>query len=406
MSRRVFFLEVFGETPAAVGYLLLHHRGATLSFLCRESNLSKKEVIKALSLFIHFGIVGYYNYKCTGFRYYVKEGHLEIYNYPVYLQYIGRKYGDKALEISSEILVRGVVSGESLSPEALEVSEKLLNEGVFVDALEGPSENRKRVKEEAPPVKKRNLFLALEKIRNAFIKELVEEEIERALGARAKEIFSLLLSAYPLPMPLKILLQRAEKTSLANASGILHGESLSLESSVGEYLKYLIGYGAVTESFEKYTVNYEGMVQKIKTDRVLEYYRREAGDSGSLILSLLFSRDYVEDKFVQKHLLLDSSLCKKGLFSLLAEGAISIQMIPRTSECLPSRSFQLWRASPEMCTEIIKRQLQEKIGLLYLELQKQMKSSYLVAHMDHPHKTDGIFLALDQLHILYFIFGI
>ncbi|KAI5175139.1 hypothetical protein NEFER01_1367 [Nematocida sp. LUAm1] len=406
MNRRVFFLEIFGEVPYKVGSLLLHHRGATLSFLCRESKLSKKEVIKAISLFIHFGVVGYYNYKCTGFRYYIKEGHLEIYNYPVYLNHIERNYGEKALELGAEALVYGVISGESLSPESLQISEKLLNDQIFVDSLENCSENRKRLKEETPPIKKRNLFLSLEKIRNAFIKELLEKEIEKVFGKKAKEIFSILLSAYPIPMPFKILLQRAEKTSLVGGSGILHGEGLSLEGSVREYVRYLVGYGAVIDSFEKYIVNYDGMIQKIKIDRILEYYRKELGESAALILSLLFSREYIEDKFIQKHILLEASFCKKGLFSLLSDGAISIQMVPRTTECLPSRSFHLWKGNSIICMEVIKRKLQEKIGLLYLDLQKHMENAHLIGRMDYIHKTDGIFSSLEHLHILYFIFGI
>ncbi|KAI5184351.1 hypothetical protein NEHOM01_0096 [Nematocida homosporus] len=424
-SKRVFFLETFGEIAARVGYYLLEHRETSLIGLCGVLKLSKKEVAKALSLLIHFGIVGFNNFRGNMVRYYVQKDLSEMVNRPVYLDWAERTYGMAGLALVMETSLKGVLRSEEVPVEYIEMYRRLLVDGILVDkkvvdnsagigtaglgigdGLVKRAKVSEKQEEKSGEKEKRCLVLSKEKIKARIVADLFEAEIERRFTKGTRVVFAVINNQHPVPATLRTVLQKLEGVELGKDGCIIDGEKMEREEWVQEHLHYLKAFGVISGPFEKYSVNYDWFLQQIKIGLVTNYVQTVSGESVSTVLSMLLSRGYVEDRFVQKYTLMDASVCKKALFTLLTENIVVAQMVPRTPDCLPSKSFHFWRADPDKVLSSAHHIVYEKINHLYFEIEHSRESKYLLSRADYKHKQETLLGQLERLHTMYFVLGL
>ncbi|KAI5190071.1 hypothetical protein NEMIN01_0856 [Nematocida minor] len=394
-SARVFILEGFGDVCSKIGYYLLNNRDVGLVSIYKNTQLSRKDVIKGLSLLIHFQIVGFANYSGKGTRYFIKNGYSSLNSYPVYIDYAERTYGPFGGQIATEILVRGRIGMNSFPSEMLECARKMIKDGVLSEeSLSGV----KRVKDESEK------YIVFSK-RNAnakILSELFNNDITKRFSENTKKVFLAVKSFYPAPSSFVKVLERCKEFGVQAEE---YGET-SIDAVVQKNLKYLIGYGALSGGYEMYQVNHESYLDKIKKEIALEYCDMFMGPNASTILSMLLSKGYVEDKFVQKYLLMEPSECKKTLFALLADRLISMQMISRTADCAPSKSFHLWSANIRKLLPIVEKKVQEKLNSSYIDLTTLQENKMFIVPSEYKHKTDLIYGVLERLHVFCFVLGL
>jgi len=445
-DKRVFFLELFGELPKIVGYYLMNHKEKTLFALQKELGMSKKEVAKSLSLLIHLGVVQFSKYG-EKVKYSVREEFGALVDAPVYIKYAEEVFGATAGQLVGEVLVNKEIEESSVPEDAKSVVRVLKAAGVLVnagaaekeavgaaEAKEVAESKRRKIGGETASGKvtgvsmvsgdkmtggmmvgdmmvgnsmtgdntvygeKRYTYVE-EKMRKIVVLKMFEEDIEQKFSSSTKCVFSIVESFHPMPAPLKMVLERVGQSRAYS----VHGFSGSLEESVRSDLQYLVAYGALSFNQDRYKVCYEDYLHKMKMEGMLEYCRRHLEDKSNMILSVILSRGYVEDKFVQKHTLLGSAQCKKALVSLMSEGLVHTQMVPRTSDCVSSKSFHLWHTDMKKALAGLKLKVFEKLNGCYLEIKHLKENREYIAHAEYKHKTDQIYCALEHLHMLYFI---
>ncbi|OAG29436.1 hypothetical protein NEDG_00569 [Nematocida displodere] len=405
-SKRVFFLEAFGGIPARVGYHLMHNREKTLVHISRSLGLQKKTVAKALSLLIHFGVVGFNNFGGRGFRYLVKESYTHLINNPVYLQYLERAYGAVGLAVGAEMLLQGRLKGSDIPEDMVQVSQKMVQEGVLTENVTESKEVKKIRMEESRDFGAKVLRLSKEKVKERILGERLEQEIEKKFSKQTKIVFAVVRHFYPTTAPFKAIAQRVAMFDLQEDFGMSGVEGMTLEDSVRSHLAYLVAYGAISGSFEKYQLNYEWCVRNLKLTAVLDYCEMHISAGSSSLLALLLSKGYVEDRFLQKHILMDPAQSKSLLFALLSEGLVSTQMVSRTTECLPSKSFHFWHASTSKIFFMLISGLGAKISDCYLELEACKESAEVLPKQEYRHRLETLYKTLESLHLFYFTLGL
>lgn len=394
--RRLFFLETFGELPGAVGEHLQKHREKTLAALCREIPYSKMEIAKALSLLIHFGAVGFTN-TMGRFKYFVKEDHGHLVNYPVYLEYLERESGGAAHPVLSELLIKKEMRLAELPPEFVRQLTTWQASGIIAAVGQGGAVKKPKLAESADSPR---MEIALEKVKQGVINQLLEEHLDRQFTPQTKMVFLVVKSLYPLSVPLKTIVQQLALLKIQDLAIV--GQS-TLEAATVEHLRYLTGYGVVSASFERYQVNYAECLNKLKLQSLQEYCEKYLEEHSATVVTHLLSRRYIEDKFVQKHLLLENAQCKQALFSLLSEGLVDTQMVPRTPECLPSKSFHFWHADMPTVLVALRARVYARINAAYLELKQCRDHQAVLPRGEYRHKTDALYTALTHLHTIYFV---
>ncbi|OAG29823.1 hypothetical protein NEIG_01169 [Nematocida sp. ERTm5] len=397
-SERLFILEIFSNVCAKIGYYLLKNKDMSLISIYRNTQIGKKDAIKGLSLLIHFGVVGFTNYTGRGVRYFIKKAHFSIINYPVYIKYCEDVYGPHGSQIAMEVLIRKKIGVGSIPEELMETAKKMIRDGVLTEeSVNGV----KRVKEEG----EKYLIFSKKSVDSKILTNFFYNDISQHFTENTKKVFSAIKSFYPAPSPLNRVLERcAEFQVVPESTGL--STSPNINETVQKHIKYLIGYGAVSGGYEMYQVNHESYLDKIKKKVLLEYCDMYIGSTASTVLSMLLSKGYIEDKFIQKHLLLESQECKKTLFLLLSERFVSLQMIPRTADCAPSKSFHLWSANIRKVFGILEQKVQSKLNENYIELSTLEENKLFTVPGEYKQKTDQIFGALEKLHTFCFILSL
>lgn len=392
-NRRVFLLEVFGDICGKIGYYLEKNRDVSLFSICKNTGMGKRDTIKSLSLLIHFGVVGFTNYSGRGVRYFINSSHGSLNNYPLFLNYVDRVYGASGSQIALEVLIRRQLSIGSISEELLTCAKKMLLDRVI---QEESSSGVKRVKEETGGY----VTFSANSVSSKILNEMLCNDILKQFTDTTKSVFCALGTFHPAPSPLNKVVERCLELGVQPDRGSTHPETIH------KHIKYLVAYGAVSKNHGIYQVNLQVYLDKIKRNFVLEYCELYIAPFSSTVLSMLLNRRYVEDKFVEKHLLLESSECKKILFMLLSERLISMQMIPRTADCSPSRSFHLWSANLHKTIHVVEQKVHKKLNDTYIELKVLQEKKLFITPSEYKHKTDLIFIALERLHLFCFILGL
>ncbi|KAI5180374.1 hypothetical protein NEOKW01_0678 [Nematocida sp. AWRm80] len=267
----------------------------------------------------------------------------------------------------------------------------------------------KKHKEDHPPAEsindclKKKYVLSPDTLRFNIISCMIEDQIEKLFTPQTRMVFCAVKAAGSTSATLKSIIQKLAHSSLVHSSGIHSSRALGIEEVVGEHLKYLAGYGAISGSFDRYQVNYDSLLNSLKNTVSIQYCTTFLGKAIGVILSILLLKGYIEDKFIQKHALLDISDCKKALFSLMSEGIVTTQMVPRTSETLSSKSFHLWCASPQKVHYHLKNCCMDRINQGYLDLFSLNENKDLITLQEYNHKTGMLYGMLERLHAFYFV---
>ncbi|KAI5188626.1 hypothetical protein NECID01_0239 [Nematocida sp. AWRm77] len=394
--KRTVFLEVFGEIPSTVGRHLQEHREKTLGALCKEIQHTKMEIAKALSVLIHFEVVGFTNTEGR-FKYFVREEYFYLADCPVYLEYLNRVCEKTEAAILCEMLVKKEVREKDV-PEELRPQIKTLQSKGFIARIGKPKEIK--IPKTSADTEEEGLRVALEKVRQCIVNQLLEETIEKHFTRSTKVVFGIVKSMHPLSVPLKTIVQQI---SLLKIQDLEIAGHTTLESAVNEHLQYLSGYGVLSSSFERYQANLSVCMSKLKVQCLQEYCDRYLEEKTSTVIAHLLSRRYIEDKFMQRHLLMDSAQCKKALFSLLREGLVSTQMVPRTAECMATKSFHFWHADESSVYSALQHKVWTRINACYLELRQCREKQGILTQSEYKHKTDSLYNALAHLHTIYFV---
>ncbi|EHY66478.1 hypothetical protein NEAUS04_0702 [Nematocida ausubeli] len=397
-NERLFILELFGDVCERIGYYLLKNKDTSLISIYKGINSSRKDAVKGLSLLIHFGIVGFTNYSGRGVRYFIKQGHSSLINYPVYISYCETLYGPQGSQIVMEVLLRRKIGMSSIPEELLECAKKMLREGILA---EESAQGVKRVKEDT----ERYLLFSKSAVDSKLLTMFFYNDILSHFSENTKRVFSAVRSFYPAPSPLNRILERCAEFHV-EPEALSSTKTLSMSETVQKHIKYLIGYGAISGGYEMYQVNHESYLDKIKKNVLLEYCDMYIGSIASTVFSMLLNKGYVEDKFIQKHLLLEPQKCKNILFLLLSERFVSLQMIPRTADCAPSKSFHLWSANPRKVFAVLEQKVHSKLNENYIELFCLQKNKLFITPGEYKHKTDQIFNLLEKLHTFCFILSL
>lgn len=401
----------------------MHHQDSTIYSICKALKIKKRDAQKALSLLIHFEIVGFNTYKEDVVKYFLKDKITDTVDSVVYLDYIERIYGVEGFCLGLETCIRKKVKVSDLPEKYIDVYKRMMKDGIIVE--ESLKENLKDTtgKEETEKVKKEKkeeqmraekiARLEKGKIRQKIINEIFENEIEKKFNTQTKTIFRIVSGFYPRAAPIMHIVQRAKHFSMDKNSGVMLDSSFYNESNesyieyvVKVHLSYLAAFGAITESFERYQLNYSWIIERVKIDRMIDYYISEVGEGAGIVLGTLLDKKYIEDKFMQKHVLLEASDLKKTLFSLLEKEIVSIQMIPKTSECISSKSFHLWHVNTEVAISQTKIKVFNKINSCYLEISKCKEEEECSGGEEHKEKLDLLYAELEKLHQFHFILGL
>lgn len=397
-SGRLFVLEMFGEVCSKIGYFLLRNKETKLGVMNREIGISRADLMKGLSLLIHFQIVGFTNYAGKGTRYFIRHGINPVINYPVYVDYAEKVYGVSGAQIMAQLLIRRRISENSISNELSAVFGKMVKDGIIAEEhLEGV----KRVKEESG----RQFVFPKKQVDRKIVFDIFCRDVLRHFSENTKKVFCAVRSFHPSPSSLHKLVERCRELGVQSENSTENSTESGFNELVRKNLKYLMGYEAVSGSYEMYQINQEVYLDKIKRNCLLDYCEVYFGPTASAVLSMLLTREYVEDKFVQKYMLIESSECKKVLFSLLSEGLVSLQVIPRTADCAPSKSFHLWSAVIDRTVLKVKQKVFERLNRTYNELFDLEKDRMLVHPSEYREKTESLFCSMERLHEFLFVLG-
>lgn len=411
----LFAVEQFGKVPEQIAKYLLCNREKGLAAIAKDTGLPKSDVLKGLSVLIHYSLVKFVYIR--GFKYFldVEEVHGNTCN-PLYLEYVDRKYGEAGAYVVLELMVRRSLSLGEL-PEALVEAARSLAAAGVLEELEGQREHKrlkqfgKRASEDGAggpgaPLEGSKKFLLNRRVLDARImEEAVEEEIERRYNRQTRSVFAAARSFHPLPATAKGIAQRVSETHCSTNDfgftedlGQVAGAS-SLETAVHAHIEYLLADGALLESPGKYHANLELLKERAKRSAISDYIVDVAGEESSRIFNMLLEKKVVEDHAVQRHVLMENSAIKAALVGMYREGLVDTQMIPKSSECVANKSFYFWRADQQLVEDNLRRRVFGKINDAYAKLRALEKSKAEEALL----KAEGIYLKLPKLHRLYAI---
>lgn len=392
---RLFILEVFGKVCSKIGYFLLNNRDMSLSSMNRHIDISRKDLIKGLSLLIHFKIVGFTNYSGRGTRYFIIHKNNSITNYPVYVDYAERTYGEEGAQILAQILIRGRVQKEMIPDSLSKTVEHMIKDSIITEeSITGV----KRLKEDTG----KSFIFSKSQTDARILNEIFCRDITKYFTENTRRVFSAVRSFYPAPSSFSKVLERCREMAVLSETASEKG----FNETVHKHLKYLMGYGAVSGGYEMYQINHEAYIDKIKEGIVMEYCDMYHGPVSSAVLSMVLRREYVEDKFVQKYLLIESSESKRVLFALLSERLVSLQMVPRTADCAPSKSFHLWSSNIHRLIPAVAQKVHEKINRGYLDLSDLQENRMLALPQEYKEKKEALFSSLERLHFFSYVLGL
>lgn len=357
------------------------HRERSIRQISQNTSLSTRDVIKGLSILVHF------NFVSVGTKSLYSANIPEINRsllLPIYLEYIEKRHGKDGVDISLELINKVSLSTEEVPSQFTPTLEKMAAEGLLSRTERRSQEQEQREKEEEfkeqrekklrgdkdskPPSLHTSLSLNVPRIETKIFHSLLLEDVERRYNTRAKDILQVLLNSYPISLPFSSIPTAAASGSSGSSgsdgsgSGLVEDQSQSLASPervLREYLTYFVSDGTLTLFNNTYHVNIACLKERLRRQTVSQYISRKIGPEASSIFNLLSSRGAVEDLKLQHHLLMENSAIKKNLMALYSLGLIDTQMIPRTPECLPSKSFHFWRVHPSSSESALKFSLLE-----------------------------------------------
>lgn len=404
---RAFLLDGLARRTRKVGAYLLRNMFRSLAEISLALNLPKKEVAVALTSLISLDVV---KFVCipSGTKYYVCDPLGRLADDPVYLKYLAQSSPDLPLNLAARLVVHRRICLPAEAPpgntgeDTRSALNRMMQEGILrLPATAEPREGNAKRPRQIHGANGQEVELNLNTLRKKIMDKIVSCKVEAQFTKQTAHVLEAVRNCFPAPASFSSILQQSSKFLEINGTGI-RAFPITTEKAVAEHLKYLVAYGAVSAAGERYQLNHTWCLKQIRAAALIEYCENYVTEDGGRLLPLLLAREYVEDKFIQRHSLMDASRAKKALFLLLSENIVQIQMVPKTPECLASKSFHLWRSSIDIASRGVRDNVVARIRDIHKNLFETDGDTCGLAEEEQMGR-EALVATLEHLYHIYFV---